>query len=158
MPASNKQTTLWVADTLSWLLHFTRKFNLAITSRFPGSGIMACLSFSYLVQWTVRFAPPLQWPDRSGFTPDSLFCWHLIINDCQIPSALAMFNMELYWHYNNTLLIICQYYFHHIYIFLIIFFRYICKRKKTAWQTAARLLYFYFLLSVRLIQDVLQKR
>ena len=41
MPASNKQTTLWVADTLSWLLHFTRKFNLAIQSRFPDFRIIA---------------------------------------------------------------------------------------------------------------------
>ena len=30
----------------SWLLHFTRKFNLAILSRFPGSRLIAPLSFS----------------------------------------------------------------------------------------------------------------
>ena len=36
------------AESLKWLLHFTRKFNLAITSRFPGSGIMTPLSFSYI--------------------------------------------------------------------------------------------------------------
>ena len=47
MPASNKQTTLWVADTLSWLLHFTRKFNLAIQSRFPDFRIIT--SFPLLI-------------------------------------------------------------------------------------------------------------
>ena len=58
----------------SWLLHFTRKFNLAIPSRFPGSRLIAPLSFScYGTMDILRFAPLLQWPDRSGFTPDSLF-------------------------------------------------------------------------------------
>ena len=68
----------------SWLLHFTRKFNLAIPSRFPGSRLIAPLSFScYGTMDILRFAPLLQWPDRSGFSPDSLFlpaysCQHLI--------------------------------------------------------------------------------
>ena len=115
----HKKCPLTKADNISglripqnWLLHFHRKFNLAIPSRFPGSRLIAPLSFScYGTMDILRFAPLLQWPDRSGFSPDSLFCWLLIIHDCQMPSALAMFNMELYWHYNNTLLIICQYCF-----------------------------------------------
>ena len=52
MPASKQQTTLWVADTLSWLLHFTRKFNLAIQSRFPDFSIIASLPLLiHSVQW-----------------------------------------------------------------------------------------------------------
>ena len=44
-------------------------------------------------QWTMRFAPLLQWPDRSGFSPDSLFlpaysCQHLI---CSL------------WNYTDTI-------------------------------------------------------
>ena len=60
----------------SWFLHFTRKFNLAIPSRFPGSRLIAPLSFScYGTMDILRFAPLLQWPDRSGFSPDSLFLY-----------------------------------------------------------------------------------
>ena len=45
----------------SWLLHFTRKFNLAIPSRFPGSRLIAPLSFScYGTMDILRFAPLLQ--------------------------------------------------------------------------------------------------
>ena len=70
------QTTLRIADIPSWLLHFTRKFNLAIPSRFPGSRLIAPLSFScYGTMDILRFAPLLQWPDRSGFSPDSLFLY-----------------------------------------------------------------------------------
>ena len=78
----------------SWLLHFTRKFNLAIPSRFPGSRLIAPLSFScYGTMDILRFAPLLQWPDRSGFSPDSLFlpaysCQHLI---CSL------------WNYTDTI-------------------------------------------------------
>ena len=84
MPASIKQTTPETADFSGWLLHFTRKFNLAIQSRFPGSRInvlFPLLIHMYNGFW--KIAPLLQWPDRSGFAPDSLFlpaysCQHLI--------------------------------------------------------------------------------
>ena len=87
----HKKCPLTKADNISglripqnWLLHFHRKFNLAIPSRFPGSRLIAPLSFScYGTMDILRFAPLLQWPDRSGFSPDSLFlpaysCQHLI--------------------------------------------------------------------------------
>ena len=41
------QTTLRIADIPSWLLHFTRKFNLAIQSRFPDFSIIT--SFPLLI-------------------------------------------------------------------------------------------------------------
>ena len=47
-----KQTTLGIADIPSWLLHFTRKFNLAIQSRFPDFSIIASLPLLiHSVQW-----------------------------------------------------------------------------------------------------------
>ena len=104
MPASIKQTTPETADFSGWLLHFTRKFNLAIQSRFPGSRInvlFPLLIHMYNGFW--KIAPLLQWPDRSGLSPDSLF-W--LLRGKQ--PALHMFNMELYWCYLTTSLYKCQ--------------------------------------------------
>lgn len=41
------------ADSPSWLLHFTRKFNLAIQSRFPDSRIIA--PSPLLIRWSCSF-------------------------------------------------------------------------------------------------------
>ena len=107
----HKKCPLTKADNISglripqnWLLHFHRKFNLAIPSRFPGSRIIAPLSFSCYGTMDSR---------------DSLLCYsdriaqvsHLIPSLCTVSftvSALNMFCMELYCHYNNTLQQACQ--------------------------------------------------
>ena len=107
----HKKCPLTKADNISglripqnWLLHFHRKFNLAIPSRFPGSRInvlFPLLIHMYNGFW--KIAPLLQWPDRSGLSPDSLF-W--LLRGKQ--PALHMFNMELYWCYLTTSLYKCQ--------------------------------------------------
>ena len=104
----HKKCPLTKADNISglripqnWLLHFHRKFNLAIPSRFPGSRLIAPLSFScYGTMDILRFAPLLQWPDRSGFSPDSLFLYcsfsqyqHLI---CSV------------WNYTDCIVTFCN--------------------------------------------------
>lgn len=101
MPASNQQTTLWVADTLSWLLHFTRKFNLAILSRFPGSRLIAPLSFSCYGTMDLR---------------DLLLCYSdRIAQDLHlIPSSDCYADNNLHficsiWNYTDIIITRCQF-------------------------------------------------
>ena len=103
MPASNKQTTLWVADTLSWLLHFTRKFNLAIQSRFPDFRIIAS-------------SPLLIQRSYNGINERSLLCYSdRIAQDSHlIPSSdcYADYNQHFIcsiWNYTNIIIARCQY-------------------------------------------------
>ena len=107
----HKKCPLTKADNISglripqnWLLHFHRKFNLAILSRFPGSRLIAPLSFSCYGTMDLR---------------DLLLCYsdriaqvsHLIPSLCTVSftvSALNMFTMELYWHHSTTGHCLCQ--------------------------------------------------
>ena len=93
-----------VRNPQNWSLHFTRKFNLAIPSRFPGSRIIALLSFSCY---------------GTMDSQDSLLCYsdriaqvsHLIPSSdlhAAAVSALNMFNMELYWRYTTIYHKNCQ--------------------------------------------------
>ena len=103
MPASNQQTTLWVADTLSWLLHFTRKFNLAIQSRFPDFRIIAS-------------SPLLIQRSYNGINERSLLCYSdRIAQDSHlIPSSdcYADYNQHFIcsiWNYTDIIIARCQY-------------------------------------------------
>ncbi len=102
MPASNKQTTLWVADTLSWLLHFTRKFNLAIQSRFPDYQDHHFFSPSHtIVQWDIEKSL-LCYSDR--IAQDS----HLIpSSDCYVDYS-QHFICSI-WNYTDIIIARCQY-------------------------------------------------
>lgn len=105
MPASIKQTTPEKCGFFQvgcYTLHGSS--TSPYKAGFLTSGSMLLFPFSYIctmVFW--KFAPLLQWPDRSGLSPDSLF-W--LFRGKQ--SALYMFNMELYWHHLTTLLYKCQ--------------------------------------------------
>ena len=105
MPASKKQTTLGncgYPQVGCYTLHGS--LTSPYKAGFLTSGSVLLLPFSYkrtMGYWKVT--PLLQWPDRSGFSPDSLF-W--IFGGKY--SALHMFHMELYWHYRITLLHKCQ--------------------------------------------------
>ena len=103
MPASNKQTTLWVADTLSWLLHFTRKFNLAIQSRFPDFRIIAS-------------SPLLIQRSYNGINERSLLCYSdRIAQDSHlIPSSDCYADYSQHficsiWNYTDIIIARCQY-------------------------------------------------
>ena len=102
MPASNKQTTLWVADTLSWLLHFTRKFNLAIQSRFPDFRIIA--SFPLLILSYNGISK-----SRSSVTvTGSLRILHLIpSSDCY--ADYSQHFICSIWNYTDIIIARCQY-------------------------------------------------
>ena len=122
----HKKCPLTKADNISglripqnWLLHFHRKFNLAIPSRFPGSRI---ITSSLLLM-----------RKHNGLW-DSLLCYsdriaqvsHLIPSLCTVSftvSALNMFCMELYWRYSNTNSAECQLFINVLYDFPIWFFR-----------------------------------
>ena len=100
-----KQTTLRDCGYLSvgcYTLHGS--LTSPYKAGFLTSGSSLLFPFSYCRTMGYRkVAPLLQWPDRSGLSPDSLF-WLLR----GIQSALHMFNMELYWHYNNISVVYCQ--------------------------------------------------
>src|SRR5699024_10848983 len=100
------------------LLHFTRKFNLAIQSRFPDFRINA---FSPLLIHSRRFlsAPQIQFSSFVQWDLErSLLCYSdRIVQDSHlIPSsvrpagrpALHMFYMELYCVYITTVCRLCQ--------------------------------------------------
>ena len=83
-PLSKKRTTSrGCGIPRNWSLHFTRKLNLAILSRFPGSRINAHLSFSCYRTMALRDSL-LCYSDRiaqvSHLIPfsDTMYCQHLI--------------------------------------------------------------------------------
>ena len=127
MPASNKQTTLrgcGFPKVGCYTLHGS--LTSPYKAGFLTSGSSLLFPFSYyrtMGYWKV--APLLQWPDRSGFAPDSLF-WLLR----GLQSALHMFNMELYWHHNNTMPPCCQQFI----CVLSFFYQYTCKQLPIYWS------------------------
>ena len=103
MPASNQQTTLQgLRISPSWLLHFTRKFNLAIQSRFPDFSIIAPLPLLILyVQWNIE---------------KSLLCYSdRIAQDLHlIPSSDCYADNNLHficsiWNYTDIIITRCQF-------------------------------------------------
>ena len=77
----------------------------------PGSSFLSPSHAS--AQWILRFIPLLQWPDRSGFSPDSLFlpaynCQHLI---CSI------------WNYTDIIILPVTVFVNPIYTFRYFFIR-----------------------------------
>ena len=137
MPASNQQTTLWVADTLSWLLHFTRKFNLAIQSRFPDFRIIAS-------------SPLLIQRSYNGINERSLLCYSdRIAQDSHlIPSSDCYADYSQHficsiWNYTDIIITRCQFAVNNPHNILSNFYHFMYSGK-----LSVLLLFFYYCFSV----------